>query len=127
SLGAGLQRRAHLRRLRLRPGQLRLRLRLVGVEPDRRIGMDPARDPRDLRAVGAPLDPPGIPSLSRSPRSDNRGDCPMSFALLLLLLLFVLALGVPIAYAIGGIAVLGNQWFGATSFGRLAETQFSSI
>ncbi len=51
----------------------------------------------------------------------------MSFALLLLLLLFVLALGVPIAYAIGGIAVLGNQWFGATSFGRLAETQFSSI
>jgi len=51
----------------------------------------------------------------------------MAFAVLLLILLGVLLAGVPIAFAIGGLAILGNQWFGATSFTRLAETQFSSI
>src|SRR5437764_304282 len=51
----------------------------------------------------------------------------MAFAALLGILLLVLLAGVPIAYAIGGLAVIGNQWFGATSFTRLAETQFSSI
>lgn len=51
----------------------------------------------------------------------------MAFAVLLSLLLLVLLTGVPIAYAIGGMAMLGNQWFDATSFTRLAETQFSSI
>lgn len=51
----------------------------------------------------------------------------MAFAFLLVILLAVLLAGVPIAYAIGGLAILGNQWFGATSFTRLAETQFSSI
>ncbi len=51
----------------------------------------------------------------------------MAFAALLGILLIVLLAGVPIAYAIGGLAVIGNQWFGATSFTRLAETQFSSI
>lgn len=51
----------------------------------------------------------------------------MAFAALLGILLMVLLAGVPIAYAIGGLAVIGNQWFGATSFTRLAETQFSSI
>ena len=51
----------------------------------------------------------------------------MAFAFLLLILLAVLLAGVPIAYAIGGLSILGNQWFGATSFARLAETQFSSI
>lgn len=51
----------------------------------------------------------------------------MAFAALLGLLMLVLLLGVPIAYAIGGLAVLGNFWFDATSFARLAETQFASI
>lgn len=51
----------------------------------------------------------------------------MAFAALLGLLMLVLLLGVPIAYAIGGLAVLGNFWFDATSFARLAETQFSSL
>ncbi|KQP44655.1 TRAP transporter large permease [Pseudorhodoferax sp. Leaf274] len=51
----------------------------------------------------------------------------MAFGFLLLALLAVLLAGVPIAYAIGGLAMVGNQWFGATSFARLAETQFSSI
>ncbi|ABD71882.1 TRAP dicarboxylate transporter- DctM subunit [Rhodoferax ferrireducens T118] len=51
----------------------------------------------------------------------------MAFAVLLFILLLILLTGVPIAYAIGGIAVLGNQWFDATSFTRLAETQFSSV
>ncbi len=51
----------------------------------------------------------------------------MAFGILLLILLVVLSLGVPIAYAIGGIAMLGNQWLNATSFTRLAETQFGSI
>ena len=51
----------------------------------------------------------------------------MAFGILLLILLAVLLAGVPIAYAIGGLSILGNQWFGATSFTRLAETQFSSI
>ena len=51
----------------------------------------------------------------------------MAFAALLGLLMLVLLLGVPIAYAIGGLAVLGNFWFDATSLARLAETQFSSI
>ena len=51
----------------------------------------------------------------------------MAFGVLLLILLAVLLAGVPIAYAIGGLSILGNQWFGATSFTRLAETQFSSI
>lgn len=51
----------------------------------------------------------------------------MAFVVLLSLLLLVLLTGVPIAYAIGGMAMLGNQWFNATSFTRLAETQFSSI
>ena len=44
----------------------------------------------------------------------------MAFAALLGILLIVLLAGVPIAYAIGGLAVIGNQWFGATSFTRLA-------
>jgi C4-dicarboxylate transporter, DctM subunit len=51
----------------------------------------------------------------------------MEFAVLLIILLAVLLIGVPIAFAIGGLAILGNEWFGATSFTRLAETQFSSI
>jgi len=42
-------------------------------------------------------------------------------------LLLILLAGVPIAYAIGGVAMLGNHWFDATSFTRLAETQFSSL
>lgn len=46
----------------------------------------------------------------------------MAFAALLGLLMLVLLLGVPIAYAIGGLAVLGNFWFDATSLARLAET-----
>lgn len=51
----------------------------------------------------------------------------MSFLFLLALMLVVLLVGVPIAYTIGGVAMLGNAWFGATSFTRLAETQFASI
>lgn len=51
----------------------------------------------------------------------------MGFLLLMGLLLVALILGVPIAYAIGGVAMLGNYWFDATSFARLAETQFSSL
>lgn len=51
----------------------------------------------------------------------------MEFVVLLGVLLLVLLIGVPIAYAIGGMAMLGNEWFGATSFARLAETQFSSV
>lgn len=51
----------------------------------------------------------------------------MGFILLMGLLLIVLVLGVPIAYAISGIAILGNHWFEASSFARLAETQFASL